>query len=125
MEPLQKMGVVFYFVSDWERAKAFYGETLGMKQVYCSDEGGWAEYATNSDVNLAIHRTRPGQEVAQGGGTAIFDVADANDAKTQLEGRGVSFAGELRDIPGITRLGTFLDPDGNKLQIVQDLSKGG
>ena len=125
MEPLQKLGVVFYFVTDWERAKAFYGETLGMKEVYSTDEGGWAEYATNSDVNLAIHRTRPGQEVTPGGGTAIFDVADAEQAKADLEARGVAFAGELRDIPGITRLGTFLDPDGNKLQIVQDLTKGG
>ncbi len=125
MEPLQKMGVVFYFVSDWDRAKTFYGETLAMKQVYCSDEGGWAEYSTNSDVNLAIHRTRQGQEVTKGGGTAIFDVANAEEAKAQLEERGVTFAGDLRDIPGITRLGTFHDPDGNSLQIVQDLSKSG
>lgn len=124
MEPLERMGAVFYFVTDWERAKKFYGETLGLREVYASEAGGWAEYATNSDVNLAIHRTRPGQEVTRGGGTAIFSVADAHAAKAQLEGRGVVFDGDLRDIPGTTRLGTFRDPDGNPLQIVQDLKKG-
>ena len=124
MEPLQKMSVVFYFVSDWERAKKFYGETLGLRTHMCTDEGGWAEFETNSDVRLAIHRVRPGQKVTKGGGTAIFTVADAKAAKGELEGRGVKFEGDLHEVPGMVLLGTFLDPDGNSLQIFQDLTKG-
>jgi len=124
MEPLQSMDVVFYFVTDWDRAKKFYGETLGLREVYSTDEGGWAEYDTNTPVRLAIHRTQPGQSVTKGGATAIFTVANADEAKADLEKRGVNFDGKIREIPGIMRLGTFLDPDGNKIQIYQDLKKG-
>ena len=124
MEPLQRMDVVFYFVTDWDRAKKFYGETLGLREVTSTDEGGWAEYDTNTPVRLAIHRTQPGQAVTKGGATAIFTVANADEAKADLEKRGVNFDGKIREIPGIMRLGTFLDPDGNKIQIYQNLSKG-
>lgn len=124
MEPLQKMDLVFYFVTDWEKAKKFYGETLGLGSAYCTDEGGWAEFKTNSDVRLAIHKVQPGQPVTKGGGTAIFSVADAHAAKSDLEKRGVVFDGDIRELPGMVRLGTFRDPDGNALQIAQDLTKG-
>ena len=123
MKPLNKLGVVFYFVSDWERAKKFYGETLGLEQRFSTDEGGWAEYSSGSDVSLAIHRTQPGMEVTRGGATAIFDVTNAEEAKAELEGRGIVFDGDLREIPGMVRLGTFRDPDGNAIQIAQDLTK--
>lgn len=121
MEPLERMEIVFYFVTDWERARSFYGETLGLKMAFTMD-GEWAEYETGSDVRLAIHRIAEGQEVTRGGATVVFGVSDAHAARAELEARGVEFQGEIHEMPGTVRLGTFLDPDGNVLQIAEDLT---
>ena len=38
------INVVWYNVTDWERAKRFYGETLGLPVAMQIDEAGWVEY---------------------------------------------------------------------------------
>jgi predicted enzyme related to lactoylglutathione lyase len=59
----------------------------------------------------------------RGGATLTFGVTNIDDARKQVEGKAVKFDGETRVIPGMVKLATFFDPDGNTLMFYQDLQK--
>ena len=42
--PITSISSIWYAVEDWERAKQFYNEILGLHLNACSDEAGWAAY---------------------------------------------------------------------------------
>ena len=101
---------VFIYVSDFERSKRFYGDTLGWK--IGTDEDGVAGFAFG-DAYLIIHReSRPEGERQYGGGMwAAVKVDDAAAAHAELKSKGVK-VGELLDQPWDERQFYFDDPDG-------------
>lgn len=105
-----------YDVTDWDRAKKFYGETLGLPLLGAMDEGGWAEYGVQEQAHFAISRA-DGTTVSRGGGAVvIFSVDDANAAVAELRRRGVKCDDPV-PIPGMVTYANFYDPDGNRLQV--------
>jgi len=58
----------------------------------------------------------------KGGTTPVFGVVDIEAAKAELEGNGVTFDGEIMTLPGMVKLATFFDPDGNSYMLAQSLS---
>ena len=62
-------------------------------------------------------------EEPQGGGGAVltFAVADIAAARAHLEGMDTRFDGPTQEIPGLVKLATFYDPDGNAMMLSQDL----
>jgi predicted enzyme related to lactoylglutathione lyase len=56
-----------------------------------------------------------------GGGVAVFTCPDTRAAIARLKEKGVR-CDEVDEMPGMVILGTFYDPDGNKLQLAQDLT---
>lgn len=119
---LKGVNVVSYNVSDWEGAKRFYNETLGLPEIFLMDDIGWAEYGNADEAHIAISRseTPPGQD---GGATVVFTVDDAHAAVEELRSRGVR-VGEVVVIPGMVAYADFFDPEGNRLQVVQSLGEG-
>lgn len=114
-----KINYVSYQVSDWQRAKKFYGETLGMPvAAFISDDVGWMEFGEKDSAHLAISLWRqPGTLPAVGrGGVAIFAVKDAYVAVAELRKRGVN-CDDVVAIPGMVTFASFYDPDGNELQV--------
>jgi len=111
-------------VSDMERSRAWFQELLGFEPVYTLADWGWCELRTPiPGVNLGI-----GQEqtvTPQGGATLTFGVTDIAAARAHLEGNGVRFDGETREIEGMVRLATFYDPDGNTFMLAQRLDADG
>lgn len=99
----------------------WYRDVLGMTLLYRRDDIAWCELATEvAKVNVGLGE---GREVRQGGGaTLTFGVADLDAAKAALDAAGVRQDGPVQEIPGMVRLLTFYDPDGNALMFYQDLS---
>ena len=111
--------LAWYEVPDLEKAKAFYGNVLGME--FSFEMPGWAEFAPvkgGPSVGLALRDTAPSQT---GGATIVLKVADIHAAKSELTAQGVEFDGDIEEYPGIVRLAIFRDPFGNRLQLAQEL----
>ncbi len=123
---LQSLVDVSYNVSDWQRSKKFYGETLGLPvAAYIDDQVGWMEFGEKDGTHLAISLWRgPGPMPAgKGGGTAVFGVDDAYAAVVELRRRGVR-CDDVIAIPQMVTYATLYDPDGNQLQIAGPAPKG-
>ena len=98
---------------DADRARKFYGETLGLRQDPKSEYEFWVgetcfgiyepttfglEFAPQKTAHLALH------------------VEDMPAARAELEAKGVEFAGETFDT-GVCYMAFFEDPDGNALML--------
>ena len=103
-------------VTDMERSKRFYGETLGLDQV--SGEAGWPEYQLGANVSLyLIDPTNIGGEFTAPHSSYIaLRVPDVAETRRELEGRGIEFRGETLDT-GVCHMAFFRDPDGNALML--------
>lgn len=102
-------------VTDMERSKRFYGETLGLEQV---GHGGWPEYQLGENLSLyLLDPTSIGQEFRGPHTSSVaLRVPDVAAARTELEARGVEFDGETYDT-GVCHMAPFRDPDGNVLML--------
>jgi predicted enzyme related to lactoylglutathione lyase len=107
---------VYYWTRDMDRAVAFYRDVLGLS-VTRRDGDNWTEFAAGG-AHFAIHGVVDSHPVQPGGATAVFEVADVDEARRVLEERGVEF-GHSADIEGYARYATFQDPDGNTVQIIE------
>jgi catechol 2,3-dioxygenase-like lactoylglutathione lyase family enzyme len=110
--------------TDLARAKAFYGETLGLVEANVPTPGPQVIYRCGGNTLLEIYE-RPTASAAQHT-LASWEVGDLRAAVDQLRNRGVGF--EQYDLPevktedGISATGAlreawFRDPDGNILRI--------
>lgn len=114
-----KLADVSYNVSDWQRSKKFYSETLGLPvAAFISDEVGWMEFGEKNNTHLALSLWRgPGPfPPTQGGAIAIFAVENAYEAVKELRQRGVKCE-DVIAIPQMVTYASFYDPDGNRLQV--------
>jgi predicted enzyme related to lactoylglutathione lyase len=108
-------------VSDIEKSIGWYRDRLGFEMLYLNQEIGWCELKTHiAGVNVGLSQV---ENVPKGGGaTLTFGVRDIDAERSSLEREGVRFDGETMTIPGMVRLATFFDPDGNSLMLYQDLA---
>jgi predicted enzyme related to lactoylglutathione lyase len=116
------LDLVFYWVSDMDRAVAFYADVLGLDPSR-RDGGSWAQFDVGGR-RFALHGVAEGQPVAPGGATAVFEVRDLDDATTMLAGRGVAIVHE-GEVEGFARFCSFLDPDGNTVQLIEYATESG
>jgi predicted enzyme related to lactoylglutathione lyase len=112
-------------VTDVDRAKQFYSESLSLDFTGMNDEGS-PMYALGGGTTLVL---LPRPDGARSDSTAMsFEVEDVENEVRDLEGRGVAFADY--DLPGlktvnhVCELGSekaawFNDPDGNVLCLHQ------
>jgi catechol 2,3-dioxygenase-like lactoylglutathione lyase family enzyme len=112
---------IWYRVSDLEAARAFYTEQLGFEQVYFDEEDRWIRLVRNG-VEIAIAEGEFEGEGAgeQGDAVATFDVADVKAEADRLRTAGVN-VGVVVEIPGAIRLLDVFDPDGNRVQLTEEI----
>lgn len=109
-------------VGDLSRALAFYRDVLGFKHLYTVDEIAWAELATECErVNVGLSQVETPRVGA--GPVPTFGVKDIGAARARLEAARVRFDGPTQEIPGLVRLATFFDPDGNALMLFEELPR--
>ena len=102
-------------VTDMERARRFYGETLGLPKV---SDRGFPEFQLGENVSVyLVDMTKVGSSF-QGPHTAhvALRVPDVAETRGELEARGVAFEGEILDT-GVCHMAFFRDPDGNQLML--------
>ena len=121
MSQFKNVNVAYYHVTNWEAAKKFYGEVLGWPIAYASDEVGWYEYGRDGEAHIAINRRGEGDPLPgpNGGATITLTVADVYQTQAELQAKGIK-CDEILNIPGVVTIGTFYDPDGNRLQFVPE-----
>jgi catechol 2,3-dioxygenase-like lactoylglutathione lyase family enzyme len=102
-------------VTDIQRSTQFYRDTLGLEQV---GEGAWPEFQLGENVSLyLLDPTNIGQEFTGPHTASIaLRVPDVGEARRELEGKGVVFAGETFDT-SVCHMAHFTDPDGNVLML--------
>ncbi|MBL9149185.1 MAG: VOC family protein [Phycisphaerae bacterium] len=107
-------------VKDRMKSAAWYRDMLGFTLLYDVAEIGWCELATEvKGVNLGLSEV----ESPKGGGPVpTFGVVDIDKARAMLEAKKVRFDGPTNTIPGMVKLATFFDLDGNALMLYQALS---
>mgnify|MGYP001615482497 CR=1 FL=1 len=106
------------FVSDIERAKAFYRDTLGLKVVKEIPQAATVVFDADG-THLVIHTpSQKNLHKAQIGRSSgiIFQVPSVRQAHEELSAKGVQFTKVPEATPNPDRQddATFLDPDGNE-----------
>jgi predicted enzyme related to lactoylglutathione lyase len=101
-------------VSDKERARRFYQETLELTPTSTQMDGMWVEYDLGpTTIGVGSH---PAWKPSRDGTTVAFEAQDFDDAYNKLKERGVAFDIEKTETP-VCWMAQFRDPDGNKLVI--------
>ncbi len=110
-------------VTDLDRARTFYGETLGLRLLW--ENPASIRFGAGGDSQLSVFRRGPSTADHT---VAHFEVADIEATVRDLEARGVPFLdytdGPLQTTGHIARVGPargawFKDPDGNTLGVRQ------
>jgi catechol 2,3-dioxygenase-like lactoylglutathione lyase family enzyme len=97
-----------------ERSTRFYEETLGLEKR----PGGFPEFQLGENLSLyLIDLTKVGSTFT-GPHTAYIAlrVPDVEEARAELEAKGVEFEGDTRDT-SVCHMAFFHDPDGNSLML--------
>jgi predicted enzyme related to lactoylglutathione lyase len=109
-------------VTNLDSSIKWYANVLGFTLLYRADEIGWCEMSTHmAGVNVGLSQN---QSVPQGGGTTnVWAVKDIEAAKAELDRHDVRQDGDIQTIPGLVRLLTFYDPDGNAMMLSESLQE--
>jgi catechol 2,3-dioxygenase-like lactoylglutathione lyase family enzyme len=101
-------------VTDMERSKRFYGETLGLDPVRHSQEQGFPEYQLGENLSLYLLDMKSIGAEFTGPHTAsvALRVPHVEEARRELEAKGIVFEGETFDT-SVCHMAHFRDPDGN------------
>ena len=104
---------IWYQVRDLERARAFYTDKLGFTETEMAD--GWAELERGA-MRIALAEGTPDP----GGPVASIDVEDVKREAEQLRSEEVE-VGTVLELHDEVRVVDVYDPDGNRLQLVEQL----
>jgi catechol 2,3-dioxygenase-like lactoylglutathione lyase family enzyme len=104
---VEKVDFVTIPTRDEERARSFYHETLGLPL----DGNNPREIATSNVTLVFWNPESDGLEFTPNQGGIALRVADVAAARSELEAKGVEFAGS--DDSGVCHMAFCRDPDGN------------
>jgi catechol 2,3-dioxygenase-like lactoylglutathione lyase family enzyme len=108
---------VWYHVRDLNAARRFYREQLGFTEMFFDAENQWSRLERNG-MEIALTAGEPGGE----GGVAHIEVDDVKAEAERLRAEGVD-VGVVVELHGEMRLLEIVDPDGNRVELGQDVSE--
>jgi catechol 2,3-dioxygenase-like lactoylglutathione lyase family enzyme len=112
---LKGADLVYFFVSDMDRAVSFYRDVLELRLLYRTGDD-WAQFQAGP-VQLGLHASGQGEH--RPGGTLAFRVEDLDSSRVELAARGITFTPEGGGEDGEPRFVEFHDPDGNVLGLLE------
>ena len=105
---------VWYRVRDLEAGRAFYADTLGFEVTFMDAGAGWIGLE-HGQMEIGLAEGEPSDD-----GVAHVDVADLKQEAERLRDAGVE-VGIVLELTGEMRLLDVYDPDGNRIQLAQEL----
>jgi catechol 2,3-dioxygenase-like lactoylglutathione lyase family enzyme len=105
---------VWYRVRDLDAGRDFYTRKLGFTETYLDEEGRWAKLERGG-MEIALAEGEPEEA-----GVATVDVEDAKAEAERLREQDVE-VGTVLEIHNEIRLLDVFDPDGNRVQLVEQL----
>jgi catechol 2,3-dioxygenase-like lactoylglutathione lyase family enzyme len=109
---------VWYHVRDLQVGRAFYKEKLGFEETYVDAYGSWVKLERGG-MEIGLAEGEPQED----SGVAHVDVDDVKAVADELRRDGVE-VGVVFELHGEMRLLDVFDPDGNRLQLAEELSAG-
>jgi catechol 2,3-dioxygenase-like lactoylglutathione lyase family enzyme len=109
---IKKIDSVTFPVKDHVRSAKWYAETLGLSEIWRMEDRkgvGFGVGDNSATINL-FEEPGPPQ--------LIIQVERVDDARKELEGKGVKFEEATRTLEGIGKLAGFRDPDGNRIALL-------
>jgi catechol 2,3-dioxygenase-like lactoylglutathione lyase family enzyme len=102
-------------VTDLERARTFYRDTLGLEQV---SDTGFPEFQLGENVSVYLMKMEAigSSFTAPHAAHIALRVPDVAETRQELEARGVEFEGDTLDT-SVCHMAFFRDPDGNALML--------
>jgi catechol 2,3-dioxygenase-like lactoylglutathione lyase family enzyme len=107
---------VWYQVRDLDAARGFYTRKLGFTETYLDEGGRWAKLERGA-MQIALAEGEPEEA-----GVATIDVDDAKAEAERLRSEDVD-VGTVLEIHNEVRLLDVFDPDGNRVQLVEQLRR--
>jgi len=115
---ISRVAFTMYPVTDAARARAFYGDVLGLAIGSHDEKGHWTEYDLPGGGCLALTTVTGEEPSAAAGGTVAFEVDDLDAAIDDLRGKGVTFKSDVIHSP-VCRMAVILDSEGNSILLHQ------
>jgi predicted enzyme related to lactoylglutathione lyase len=113
---LEGVAVIWMPVQDIERAKSFYGDTLGLRIT--NEDGDWAEVDANG-LTLGLNGREPSGARGEGGPVVTFQPqAGLEETVDDLKGQGVEVPAGISEHPWGS-VATFKDSEGNDIQLYE------
>ena len=106
---------VWYHVRDLDGARRFYRETLGFDETAVDFSERWS-HLRHGDMEVGLAEGEPQVDAA----VAHVDVDDLKSEADRLRNAGVD-VGIILALQGEMRLLDVYDPDGNRIQLAQEL----
>jgi catechol 2,3-dioxygenase-like lactoylglutathione lyase family enzyme len=107
---------VWYRVRDLDAGREFYTQKLGFEETFYDTEARWAKLQRD-DMQIALAEGVPDEEA----GVATVDVEDVKAEAERLRQEGVE-VGVVLELHGEMRLLDIFDPDGNRIQLAEDIA---
>ena len=106
---------VWYHVRDLDGARRFYRETLGFDETAVDFSERWS-HLKRGEMEVGLAEGEPQVDAA----VAHVDVDDLKSEADRLRSAGVD-VGIILELQGEMRLLDVYDPDGNRIQLAQEL----
>ncbi len=118
----QGIYLAWIVVKDIEKAIKFYTEVAGLELKEYHKEFHWAELGGPGGSILGIGQESDECPMKAGINAVVtITVDDIDKANAHFVDKGATLVGEVVEIPGHVKMQTFVDTDGNTLQLVQKL----
>ncbi len=119
MTDIQGLQVVTLHVNDFEEARRFYRDELGLEEIAPMPEQQWAMYNIPGSTPIGIH----GWELCKGSGGRppgtvtgmVLTVPDAHAFAETIEKSSGSITDPVAELPWGPLGGTLADPSGNEI----------
>lgn len=119
---VQGIHLVWIVVADLDAAVKFYTDVVGLRLSEISKEYRWAELVGPEGAILGIAEKNAHDSKAVGSDAVItLSVDNLQKALEEYKLKGGRLLGTVLEVEGHVKMQTVLDPDGNRLQIVEQL----
>lgn len=119
---IKSFDLAWISVSDMQKAKRFFVDTLGLKIVEDQPDYGWLEVSGETGARIGIGIGAQESPLKPGNNAVISLSVDNLDAtKKMLASKNVTILGDIMEVPGQVRLLLIQDQDGNLIHLCESL----